>query len=375
VGTHPSALPEETLRISKNIDAVARREYDFTILDLAKAIAEKKDLHSVLGLSFRRVNEAVHNPDGPFIEDLDTLPFVSKVYKKHLNIRKYFFAAANYPMVMIITGRGCPYRCFFCVYPQTFHGHKYRLRSPGNVVDEFEYIVKELPQVKEIGIEDDTFTADIPRARQICELILKRKIKIKWYCNVRADLDLETMQLMKRAGCRLVTAGFESANQEVLNNMRKGIKVEQIRDFVKNAKKTGILVHGCFMAGNPGDTKETLKEDLKLAQELNCDSVQFYPLYAYPGTEAYTWAEQNGYLTTKDFSKWLSEDGYHNCVVSLSNLYDKELVQLCDKALKDYHLRFAYLWMKFQQIFTHPSETDRTIKSAWNYFSYLLKRK
>ena len=375
VGTHPSALPDETLRLSLKIDAVARRECDYTLRDLAYALQDGKDLQSVEGLSFRQNGDVIHNPDRPLIENVDELPFVSKVYKKHLNIKNYFFAAANYPMIMIITGRGCPNRCFFCVYPQTFHSRRFRMRSPGNVVDEFEWIVNNLPEVKEIGIEDDTFTAKHRRAREISELIIKRGIKIKWYCNVRSDLDYETLRMMKEAGCRLVTTGFESGNQEMLDRMHKGLKLDRIRQFMENAKKAGILVHGCIMMGNPGETRETIQESTEFAKELNCDSMQFYPLYVYPGTEAYEWAKANGYLTTTDYSQWLTEDGHHNCVIGLPGLPSEELVRLCDEALKDYHLRPAYLWMKFRQMFTHPSEGARTLKSAWTYFRYLWKEK
>lgn len=375
VGTHPSALPEETLLLSKEVDAVARGEYDYTLRDLACALQDGKDLQSVEGLSFKQNSNVIHNPDRPLIENLDELPFVSKVYKKHLNIRNYFFAAANCPMVMIITGRGCPNRCFFCVYPQTFHSRRYRMRSAENVVDELEWIVNNLPQVKEIGIEDDTFTVKHSRVREISELIIKKGIRIKWYCNVRPDLDYVTLRLMKEAGCWLATAGFESGNQAMLDRMRKGLKLDRVREFMKNAKKAGVLVHGCIMIGNPGETKETIQESIEFAKELNCDSMQYYPLYVYPGTEAYAWAEENGYLGTTDFSQWVTEKGHHNCVINLPGLPAEELVRLADEALRDYHLRPAYLWMKLRQALKQPGEGMRTAKSAVTFIKYLWQGK
>ena len=371
VGTHPSALPEETLKLSDKIDAIARREYDYTLLDLAKALDQLEDLSSVLGLSFRRDGTILHNQDRPFIENLDDLPFASQVYKQHLDIRKYFFAAAEFPMVMIITGRGCPHRCFFCVYPQTFHGRRYRFRSPENVVAEFEYIVKNLPEVKEIGIEDDTFTANRQRTREICKLLIERRLKIKWYCNVRVDLDFDTMRLMKQAGCRLVTVGFESANQQVLNNIHKGVKVEQIKQFVRDTNKARILVHGCFMAGNPGDTKSTLKDNLRLAKQFNCDSMQFYPLLVYPGTEAYDWAKRNNYILTEDYAKWANREGGYNCIIRLPELSEEEIVTQCNQATKEYFLRPHFIFKKLLQILTHPSEIKRTFMAAITFFRYL----
>lgn len=371
VGTHPSALPEETLKLSEQIDAVAKSEYDYTVRDLAHCLNRGDDLKNVDGLFYRDDDKIIANQPRALIENLDALPFVSQVYKKFFDIKKYFFAASDYPLVMIITGRGCPHRCFFCVYPQTFHSRRYRLRSPENVADEFEYVTRELPQVREIGIEDDTFTADRPRAQKICREIIERKIKIKWYCNVRPDLDLETMKLMKKAGCHLLTVGFENGNQAVLNNMRKGITVEQIRKFVKNSKKAGLLVHGCFMAGNPGETQETLEQSLKLAKELNCDSMQFYPLVVYPGTEAYQWAKDNGYLTTTNYEKWATKEGGYSCLLNLPQLSAQEIADFCQRATREYYLRPAYILMKLKHLIFHPGEIRRTLKAAKTFFKYL----
>lgn len=373
VGTHVSALPNETLLMSDKIDAVARREYDYTLRDLAFALEDKRSFKSIRGLSYRQNDSIMHNSDRPLIEKLDELPFVSKAYKKHLNIKNYFFAAANYPMVMTITGRGCPNRCYFCVYPQTFHGHKYRTRSPENIADEFEWIVNNFPEVKEIGIEDDTFTANRRHARDVSELIIRKGIRIKWYCNVRSDLDYGTLRIMKEAGCRLVTTGFESGNQKMLDAMHKGLNLDEIRQFMENAKKANILVHGCIVIGNPGETRETIQESIQFAKELNCDSMQFYPLFVYPGTDAYRVAMEGSSLITEDYSQWVSEEGYHNCVISLPGLPAEELVRICDEALKKYHFRPTYLWAKLKQAIMQPKEGVRSIKSAMIFVKSIWK--
>lgn len=373
VGTHPSARPKETLLLSNKVDAVARGEYDYTIRDLAFCLGNGGDLKTIDGLIFRENDRITENKLRAFIENIDELPFVSQVYRKYLNIKNYFFAASDYPMVMIITGRGCPYKCFFCVYPQTFHSRKYRPRSAKNVVDEFEYIVRELPEVREVGIEDDTFTVDQERVKEICQLILERSIKVKWYCNVRVNLELETMKWMRKAGCKLVTVGFESAYQGSLNRMHKGITVEQIREFVSNAKKAGLLVHGCFIAGNPEETKETLALTLNFAKELNCDTMQFYPLIVYPGTEAYKWAEENNYLATDDYSQWATEEATYNCVLNLPKLSAEEINAFCTRANREYYLRPRYILMKLKQIIREPSEIRRTLMGARAYFRMLIK--
>lgn len=373
IGTHPSALPEETLRLSESVDAVARGEYDYTIRDLAKALDSDKNFRSVLGISFRDGASIIHNEKRPLIENLDELPFVSAVYKKHLDVRDYFSATSNYPLVMIITGRGCPFRCSFCVYPQVFHSRIYRFRSPENVADEFEYIMRELPQVRGIGIEDDTFTANKNRAREISSILIKRRLKIPWYATTRADLDYETMEVMKKAGCNLLIVGYESGSQKILDNMHKGIRLDDMIRFNKNAKKAGLLIHGCFMIGNPGETFETLFETLRFAKRSNCDTAQFFPLILYPGTEVYDWAKENGYIKSENFSDWLTEDGLHSTVLTTETLSAKDLVDFCGYARKKFYLRPNYIFYKSLRCLRHPGELARTLRTFKTFYKHLFK--
>jgi len=371
VGTHPSALPEETLGLSSRVDAVAVGEYDYTVRDLAFCLDKDDDLKTVDGLVFRKDGQIIRNQPRALIENVDELPFVSQVYKRHLNIHDYRFAAANYPMVMLITGRGCPYKCFFCVYPQTFHRRKYRPRSAASVVDEFQWIMENLPEVKEIGIEDDTFTVDQERVKEICRLILDRGIKVKWYCNVRVNLERETMRWMKKAGCRLVTVGFESADQESLDRMQKGITVEQIRQFVQDTRKAGLLVHGCFIIGNPGETEATMEKSLMMAKELNCDTMQFFPLLVYPGTEAYRWAKENGYLAAGSFAEWVDGGGMYRSVLNIPGLPAEKVEAFCLRANREYYLRPGYMLFKLKQLIFGPREVKRTLAGALTYFRRL----
>ncbi|KWT78669.1 hopanoid biosynthesis associated radical SAM protein HpnJ [Candidatus Magnetominusculus xianensis] len=373
VGTHPSALPEESLSRNPAIDGVAIGEYDATVVELAGALEHRQPLEPVQGLALRRAGEPFLTAPREKLEHLDALPFVSRVYLQHLNVRDYFFAAANYPMVMIITGRGCPHRCFFCVYPQVFHSRRYRVRSARNVVDELAYIQTHLPMVKEVGIEDDCFTASPAHVRGICEEIIRRRLRLKWYCNVRGDVKPELLALMKKAGCRLVTVGFESGAQSILDAMGKGITLEKYRRFVQDVKQAGLLVHGCMMVGNPGDTRETLAASYRFAIQADCDSMQFYPLYVYPGTEAFEWAKSNGYLTTTDYARWLDGEGQHNCVLETPQLSSREMVALCDDYLRRYHLRPRYLLKKLWQAVRDPAEGYRSLLSAQSFFWKLLR--
>ena len=377
VGTHPSALPDETLKINDLIDAVARREYEHTILELALLINSgrlgKEGLCSIDGISFRWKGEIFHNKDRKFMEELNSLPFVSEVYKNHLNYRDYFYAHSRYPIITLITGRGCPYHCVYCLYPQTFNGHKLRNRSIKNIVDEIEYCLKNFPDLKEIMFEDDTLTVNKKRAVEFAEEILRRGLKFQWSANSRADVDLETMKLLRKAGARLFCVGIESGDQGVLDLMKKRLAVPQIREFFGNAKKAGILIHGCFLVGNPGETKETLNKTLDLALELNPDTAQFFPVMVYPGTEAYNWAAENNFLTTRDFNEWLTADGLHNCVVSRPGLTNYDLVEFCDRARRRFYMRPAYILKKIIQGFSDIHEMKRLIKGASVFIKYLMR--
>lgn len=375
VGTHPSALPEETLKNSTSVDAVARREFDTVTLELARAIRDRKDPFSVLGLTVRQDGVIKSNPDMPYLEDMDSIPFASEfIHHKHLNYKDYFFAASSYPEVQIFTGRGCIARCNFCVYPQTMHGHKYRMRSPENVADEFEYIAKNFPDVKEVVIEDDTFTGKKDHVIAICKLLIERGLNkhLKWLCNARVNLDLETMKFMKQAGCRLIIPGIESGNQQILNNIRKGTTLEQVRQYVKNAKKAGLLVHACYMVGNKGETKETMEDTLRLAIELNTDTAQFYPLLPFPGTEAYSWAKENNYIKGS-YSDYLKEDGTINSLMELPNITGDEMVDFCDYARKKYYLRPRYIMHRIWAGLKNPDDLKRSLKAFNSVKKYLLK--
>jgi len=274
---------------------------------------------------------------------------------------------------VIVTGRGCPFHCTYCVIPQTMHGHKYRKRSVQNVVQEFRYIIDNFPEVKEIMIEDDTLTADKKRCREFAQALIEAKAtKIPWSANSRADVDLETMKLMKKANCRLFCVGFESGDQQILDNIKKSIRLETMIAFRKNAKKAGILVHGCFMVGNKGEAEEPLKKTLRFAKQLDPDTAQFYPIMVYPGTEAYEYFKSKGWITTQNYRRWITEEGLHSSVVSNPDLTYAELVAFCDRARKEFYLRPKYIAAKVMQIVTRPAEAKRIFKAFGTFYKYLF---
>lgn len=377
VGTHPTACLEETLAYSSDIDAIAVGEFDFTVKELADILNEEGEINSVKGLYYRDsiTKKLIKTEPMPYIENIDEIPYASSFIKEYLNVKDYFFAASTYPSIQIFTGRGCPFRCNFCVYPQTMHGHIFRTRTSENVVGEFEYIANNFPDVKEVVIEDDTFTADKGRVIEICDLLIHKKLqkRLKWLCNARVNLDYETMKKMKQAGCRLIIPGIESGNQTILNNIKKGTKVEQFYTYVKDAKKAGLLIHACYIIGNRGETEETMAETLKLALKLNTDTAQFFPLIPYPGTEAYKWAKENNYITIQ-YEEYCKPDGTHNTVLNLPSLSAERMIEFCNYARKKYYLRISYIMHRLIFGLCHPDDLKRSLKAFWKLKNYLFKK-
>lgn len=371
VGPHVSALPEETLSLAKGaIDVGCIGEYDYTVKDV---IENFDDLDSISGIAYYKEGKVFKTGSRPLIEDLDGLPFPAW---HHLNLLKYFDGGKLYPYIDVISGRGCPNRCIFCLWPQVMQGLRYRFRSPKNVVDELEYDIKLCPQVLkgEFFFEDDTFTVNKERAILICEEILRRDLKITFSVNARVDsADLEMFKIMKKAGCREMLVGFESGNQQILNNVNKNITLEQSREFMDLAKRTGLQVHGCFVIGLPGETEETAKQTINFALSLDCDTVQFSGAVPFPGTVFFDMAEKRGWLKTKEWSHWLGE-GEQKGVVEYPDISQERINYYVDLGLRRFYFRPVYM-VKFLLNTHSPSDLYRKIRGAYNFIEYNLGRK
>jgi radical SAM superfamily enzyme YgiQ (UPF0313 family) len=234
-----------------------------------------------------------------------------------------------------------------------------------NVVAEFMWIQEHLPG-KHVFLEDDTLTVDKPRCRALSNALIKAGCNVGFTANSRADVDYDTLRLLKAAGLRMLCTGFESASDDILESVGKRLRVEQALRFTIDARRAGVLVHGCFMVGNPGETKETLHGTLALACSLNPDSAQFYPVMVYPGTRAYDLAVEGGNLASADYSHWLTADGYHNGLVNRPGLTAADLSRWCDFARREFYLRPSYLLYKANQSVRHPSELRRNVRSAYS---------
>ena len=372
VGPPTSQFPDKILE-SAGIDIVARFEYDFTLKEIAET--DEEDLKGVKGISYKESSKIVHNPDRELTtsEDLDKMPFVSRIYNEHLNIKDYFLSQSLYPEVQIFTWRGCPHKCTFCSWPVTLMGRKYRVRSAENITDEFEYILKELPEVKEIFIEDDTFTINKKLVRDVCEGIRKRKIDIAWSCNARADLDYETMKQMKDAGCRLLIVGCESGSNEILKNIKKETNIEQTKAFARDVKKARLMMHGDFIIGLPGETKETAEKTLKFIKELKPNILQIAIASPIPGTEFYRWCKENGYLLTDDLEESIDENGFQKCIVSYPEFTKEDIENYVDRGLKEYYLSPSYIPVAMSNVMRKNGlhELKGMMKSAKVFLGYI----
>ena len=379
MGTHATAEPLESLQMEPNLDYVIIGEADYTARNLVRLLrGEIAKPSDIAGLAYRTPDGGIDfQPEGPKIANLDEIPWVSKTYYKYLFscYKRYFYGANLNPIIVILSGRGCPNRCSYCVIPQTLNGHVFRMRSPKDVVDELEYIKSHFEDLGEVFFEDDTFTANHNHVKEICEEILRRKLKITWSCNARADVPLELLKLMHKAGGREMCVGFESASPEVLQNIHKGIKnTDKAVQFMKDSRKAGFLVHGCFMVGNPGDTPETLRMTLDYAKKLNPNTAQFYPIMAYPGTEAYKEALQSGALECRDYSQWLDKDGFHRTTIHRGNLSSQDLVDFCDKARREFYLRPSYILRQGMMAIKNPKERYRVFRGFGTLVKHLFRK-
>lgn len=371
-GTHATVLSEQVMKECSAIDVVARQEYDFTIDEIIK---NYDDLSNVQGITYRNQDGTIiRQADRPWLEDMDKLPMVSKVYEKFLNVNDYCYAFAQSPMIQIFSARGCPFQCNFCSYPESMSGRRFRRRSVENFVDELEYIHTNMPYIREIFIEDDTFTVDKKRVKAVCDEIERRGLKLVWSCNTRADtLDYDTMKRMKEVGCRLLVVGYESGNQAVLDETKKGIKLENSLEFAKNTKKLKIKVFGCFMIGLKGDNLDTIEDTFKFAKKVYPDMCFFQQAVPFPGTQFYEWAKKNGYLRTEDYSKWLNKDGYLDCLVDYPYADHIEVEKIRDKLMSRYYFSFTYIFKTFLANLDW-FEFKRVMKGGFTYIWFRIKK-
>jgi anaerobic magnesium-protoporphyrin IX monomethyl ester cyclase len=366
IGNHVTAEPDDTIaRAGDAVDRIVRGEYDFTL----RQLAERPEDRSIPGLSYRSEGRAVHNPFPPAL-DVNELPFPAW---KHIRPEWYRDAGKLYPFLTLLSGRGCFARCSFCVDPQLFAGHRLRMRRPERVVDEIESDLELFPQIREIMFETDTFVASPAHVRGVCEEILRRGLRIAWSCNTRVDMDLELLPLMRRAGCRMLMTGFEFGTQAALDAVGKGVTLEQSEAFARRARELGFVVHGCFMIGAPGETRESALATIGFAKRLPLDTIQISGICVYPGTELYRWAKDNGYLVPRDWREWVSEDCEQVTLLSYPELPKEEIDRLIDRGLREFYLRPRQILRMIGAVRSW-ADIRRKLYGGWGFLKYHLDR-
>jgi hopanoid biosynthesis associated radical SAM protein HpnJ len=365
VGAHVAVHPEASLRASPAIDFVARNEFDFTI----KEVAEGRPLDEVLGLSFQEDGEIRHTPDRPALENMDSLPFVVDVYKRDLTVEHYFIGYLLHPYVSLYTGRGCRSKCTFCLWPQTVGGHRYRTRSVDHVVEEIRVARGHFPQVKEYFFDDDTFTDDRPRAEAIARGL--GRLGVTWSCNAKADVPSDTLRQLKDNGLRLLLVGYESGNQQILNNVKKGLRVENARRFTRDAKALGIKIHGTFIFGLPGETPETIQETIRFARDIDPDTVQASIAAPYPGTALHRQALNEGWLQGAGL---VDDRGVQRAALSYPRLGSGEIFAAVETFYTRFYFRPRKIWSIVGEMVRDRHVMKRRLREGLEFTRFLATR-
>jgi hopanoid biosynthesis associated radical SAM protein HpnJ len=369
IGAKAAVEPDATLAASKAIDFVARNEFDFTI----KEVAEGRDFARIAGLSWRNGEGViVHNEDRAVLENMDELPFVTPVYQRDLAIENYFIGYLKHPYISFYTGRGCKSRCTFCLWPQTIGGHRYRTRSIGHVIEELAWAQKAFPQVKEFFFDDDTLTDNLPRVEALAREI--GKLGITWSCNAKANVPRATLKVLKDNGLRLLLVGYESGNQKILHNVKKGMLVDVAKRFAKDCRELGIVTHGTFILGLPGETKETIEETIRFAIEINPHTIQVSLAAPYPGTFLYRQARENGWLDDED-AELLTERGVQAASLSYPHLSRTEIFQSVDAFYKRFYFRAPKIAAIAGEMVRSPDLLKRRLREGLEFFRFLRERR
>ncbi len=368
IGAKVAVEPEASLKASPAIDFVARNEFDFTI----KEVAEGRDFDRIAGLSWRNGDGTiVHNEDRAVLENMDELPFVTPMYQRDLVIENYFIGYLLHPYISFYTGRGCKSRCTFCLWPQTIGGHRYRTRSVGHVIEELAWAQKAFPQVKEFFFDDDTLTDNLPRVEALAREI--GKLGMVWSCNAKANVPRSTLKVLKDNGLRLLLVGYESGNQKILHNVKKGMRIDVAKRFAKDCRELGIVTHGTFILGLPGETKETIEETIRFAIEVNPHTIQISLAAPYPGTFLYKQALENGWLVDEN-AQLLTDRGIQAASLSYPHLSHTEIFESVDDFYKRFYFRAPKIASIAGEMVRSPQILRRRLREGVEFFRFLRER-
>jgi hopanoid biosynthesis associated radical SAM protein HpnJ len=367
VGAHVAVQREAALAASPAVDFVCGTEFDFTI----REIAEGRPLAEVAGVSYRDAGgELRRTRERPPLEDMDVLPWVVDVYKRDLDITRYFIGYLQHPYVSLYTGRGCRSKCTFCLWPQTVGGHRYRTRSVDNVVAEIAHAAKLFPRVKEFFFDDDTFTDDLPRAEAIARGL--GHLGVTWSCNAKPDVPAASLRVLRDNGLRLLLVGYESGSQTILNNIRKGTRIDRARAFTRHARELGITIHGTFILGLPGETRETIEATIRFAQEIDPHTLQVSLAAPYPGTALHREALERGWLQAGDL---VDGQGTQASVLGYPHLPRAEIFRALEMFYRRFYFRPRKIWALGAEMLRDRAVMTRRLGEGLEFVRFLARRR
>jgi hopanoid biosynthesis associated radical SAM protein HpnJ len=359
VGPPVTTDPDKALNECKAIDFVCRREFDYSVVEYANG----KPLDEILAISYRKHGQVVHNPDRPQIENLDALPWVTDVYKRDLDVTKYNVPFLLHPFVALYSTRGCPAQCTFCLWPQTTSGHAWRKRSTDDVAAEMAHAKELWPNVKEFFFDDDTFNIQKARTIELCAKL--KPLGLTWSCTSRVTTDFETLKAMKDVGCRLLIVGYESGDPQILKNIKKGATIERARQFTKDCHKLGLVIHGDFIMGLPGETHETINNTIAFAKELDVETIQVSVAHAYPGTELYDYAVSNGFMVGDN--KMVDEGGHQLAQIQYPGLPADDIMSAVHRFYDEYYFRPKAVYRILRRAVFDSNDRKRLYKEAKSF--------
>jgi radical SAM superfamily enzyme YgiQ (UPF0313 family) len=362
IGSHSTFFHQQLLSENPQVDAIVRGEFEITVRELSRAIADGHDWGTVEGLSYRQGEEVLVNTDRPLVKDLDTLPFPARHIVKSNGYRAAIYSGSR--CTSMVSSRGCPYHCVFCVWPSTLYGHKFRSRSAENVVDE----MAEIQQlgIDEIYFDDDTFTIDRKRVMEICRLVKERSLQVSWIAQARVDtVDREMLSAMKEAGCHYILFGIESGSPEMLETMKKRITLDKAREAIRLCKELGIKSQAFFLFGVPGETQQTIQQTIDFAQELDASSTQFAVAIPQPGSPLYQQCVENSWLVYDDWEDFASS----NALIETPQLSREEVEAARIRAYREQYFRPRYILQEALRV-RHP----RDIRRLWRGAKSVLAR-
>jgi len=366
VGAAVAVTPDAALGAGSCVDFAAGSEFDFTVQE----VAQGRPLERIAGLAYRTEGRVVRNPNRPVLENMDLLPFVTPVYKRDLTVEHYAIGYLRHPYVSLYTGRGCRSKCTFCLWPQTVGGQRYRTRSVGHVAEEMALARRLFPQVKEFFFDDDTFTDDLPRAEAIASAL--GRLGITWSVNAKANVPYSTLKVLKDNGLRLLLVGYESGNQQILNNIKKGVRLDVARRFTRDCKALGIVIHGTFILGLPGETRETIQETIRFACEIDPDTIQVSLAAPYPGTALYDEARLRGWLEAE---RLVDDAGIQVSAIGYPHLPRTEIYRSVDEVYRRFYFRPRKIISLGAEMLRDGAVLRRRLAEGYQFLRFLRKHR